>query len=121
MPKSFIGLAEIATEHLGQQLVKKAIFAFVNKRRNRINLLSFDGTGLRVASSDLKKEPLAGPPVTTGRRQKTVSLHKPSNSSSTALISKEPPCAPGIKSHNSRTTQQKNIFLLIDAPVLGPI
>ncbi len=34
MRKSFNGLTEIVTEHLGQELVKEAIFAFVNKRRN---------------------------------------------------------------------------------------
>jgi len=48
--KSFNGLAGIVTEHFGQELVKEAIFAFVNNRRSRLRFLHFDGSGLWVAA-----------------------------------------------------------------------
>ena len=108
MRKSFNGLAEIATEHLGQELVKEAIFAFVNKRRNRLKLLYFDGTGLWVASNASKKELSAGPPATMPATRNSSSLHRPCNFSSMASISRELQCAAGIKSSSSRTSHRKN-------------
>ena len=44
--KSFQGLTELALGHLGERLTREALFVFVKKRRTRIKLLYFDGTGL---------------------------------------------------------------------------
>ena len=50
MRKSFNGLHSIASDQLQLAPARDALFAFTNKRRNRIKLLYFDGTGTWVAA-----------------------------------------------------------------------
>ena len=45
MRRSFDGLALAAREHLGEDPNSGALFAFVNKRRNRLKVLWFDRNG----------------------------------------------------------------------------
>ncbi|HEU5073940.1 MAG TPA: IS66 family insertion sequence element accessory protein TnpB [Polyangiaceae bacterium] len=45
MRRSFDGLALAAREHLGEDPQGGALFAFVNKRRNRLKVLWFDRNG----------------------------------------------------------------------------
>lgn len=45
MRRSFDGLSLAAREHLGEDPQSGALFAFVNKRRNRLKILWFDRNG----------------------------------------------------------------------------
>lgn len=45
MRRSFDGLALAAREHVGEDPQSGALFAFINKRRNRLKVLWFDRNG----------------------------------------------------------------------------
>ena len=45
MRRSFDGLSLAAQEHLGEDPKSGALFVFVNKRKNRVKVLWFEGTG----------------------------------------------------------------------------
>ncbi len=53
MRKSFEGLL-FARSHLGEDVTSGSLFIFTNKRRNRLTILYFDGSGLWVMAKRLE-------------------------------------------------------------------
>lgn len=58
---SFNGLWNAAQQHLGEDPKNGALFVFTNRRRNRLKLLYFDGTGTCVLAKRLEEGTFAWP------------------------------------------------------------
>jgi len=70
MRKSYNGLVAIVRNHLGDDPLSGSVYLFCNRRRDRIKLLAWDGSGLWVCAKRLEKGTFAWPE--TGAR--TVEL-----------------------------------------------
>lgn len=55
MRKGVDGLYGIVKEGLGHDPLGGSVFAFTNRRRNRLRLIFFDGTGMWLCSKRLEK------------------------------------------------------------------
>lgn len=53
--KGFQGLSTIVADFLGEELISNAYFAFLNRNRDRIKILYFDGDGLAIWQKRLEK------------------------------------------------------------------
>jgi len=64
--RSFEGLALLIKEALKEDERSSQIFVFTNKRRDRIRLLYWDGTGLWLMTKRLEEGTFAWPPLPDG-------------------------------------------------------
>jgi len=70
MRKGFDGLAALVVEQLGEDVRGGAIYVFSNRRRTRLKLLYWDGSGLWLMSKRLEKGTFSWPEKADGGKVK---------------------------------------------------
>ena len=75
--KSFNGLSTLVKETLGQEPTSGFLFVFVNKARNRLKILFWDGSGLILCTKRLERgtfAPMAGEGTSLSLRPEELTL-----------------------------------------------
>lgn len=73
MRKSFNGLSAAVEQHLGGDPYQGTLYLFTNRRRDRLKILFWDGTGLWVAAKRLEQGRFSWPKPSE-KGQKRLSL-----------------------------------------------
>jgi transposase len=73
MRKSFDGLLALAANHLGRDPLAGGLFVFLNRRRDRMKLLYWDGDGLAIWAKRLESGTFQLPPVDVQAKSITLS------------------------------------------------
>lgn len=73
MRRGFDGLMRMAEEHLQQNVLDGGLFVFVNRRRDRVKLLYWDGDGLCIWHKRLERGTVELPAAPPDATQVTLS------------------------------------------------
>jgi transposase len=73
MRKAFDGLFALAVEHLGRDPLAGGLFVFLNRRRDRMKLLYWDGDGIAIWAKRLEAGTFQMPKVNAQARSVALS------------------------------------------------
>ena len=76
MRRSFDGLSGIVRNVIGEDPLSGYVFAFTNKRRNRLKLLFWDGSGLWVCAKRVERGTFSWPSKSVSASQRLCLRHE---------------------------------------------
>ena len=74
MRKSFDALCGIVNQHMQLNILQGGVYIFVNKKRNQIKLLTWDGDGLAIYYKRLEKGVYELPVLNTGHQSASIDV-----------------------------------------------
>ena len=118
--KSFDSLSVIVREQLKHDPISRKVFVFINKARNRIKLLYWDGTGLWVMAKRLEQGRFSRPQGLKARSTKLALKPEALAQFSTQKIEKSIP-DDGIESRNATKCEAISARITADKPERAPL